>query len=105
AAVRLIWVTGVSGAGKSAVSRRLAALGYDAVSTDSAPGLCRWVDDGGRPVERPDGPDLAWLATHHWAWDRPDSISSSPPRASAVPGCCSCAATPPTHSTWRSGST
>jgi hypothetical protein len=67
--VRTIWVTGVSGAGKSAFSRRLAAFGYEAASTDSAPGLCRWVDDAGRPAERPGDPDLAWLATHHWMWD------------------------------------
>lgn len=67
--VRIVWVTGVSGAGKSAVSRRLVAFGYEAVSTDSAPGLCRWVDDAGRPAVRPGDPDLAWLATHRWVWD------------------------------------
>jgi hypothetical protein len=77
--VRVVWVTGVSAAGKSAVSHRLTALGYDAVSTDSVPGLCRWVDDAGRPVERPDDPDLAWLAAHHWAWDpaRLDQVIAS----------------------------
>lgn len=77
--MRVIWVTGVSGAGKSTVSRRLAAFGYDAVSTDSAPGLCRWVDGAGRPVVRPDDPDLAWLATHQWVWDpaRLDQVIAS----------------------------
>lgn len=53
--MRTIWVTGFSGAGKSAVSRRLISLGHEAVSTDS--------------VERPDQPGLSWLATHHWVWD------------------------------------
>src|SRR5690606_8034127 len=51
------------------IDEALAAFGYDAVSTDSAPGLCRWVDGAGRPVVRPDDPDLAWLATHQWVWD------------------------------------
>lgn len=62
-------MTGFSGAGKSAVSRRLTSLGYHAASTDSVEGLCRWIDDAGQPVERPDQPSLGWLATHHWVWD------------------------------------
>lgn len=71
ATVLTVLVTGTSGAGKSALARRLAALGYDAVSTDSAEGLCRWVDDAGQPVARPVDPDLMWLNTHHWVWDPP----------------------------------
>ena len=67
--MRTIWVTGVSGAGKSAVSRRLSARGHHAVSTDGAAGLCRWVDARGRPVSRPDHPDRDWLAAHRWVWD------------------------------------
>ena len=67
--MRTVWVTGVSGAGKSAVSRRLAARGHHAVSTDGATGLCRWVDVSGRPVPRPDHPDRDWLAVHRWVWD------------------------------------
>lgn len=67
--MRTVWVTGLSGAGKSAVSRRLAAWGHRAVSTDGAPDLCGWVDRAGRPSVRPDHPDLAWLAAHAWVWD------------------------------------
>ena len=66
---RTIWVTGVSGAGKSAVARRLATSGHEAASTDGVEGLCRWVDGAGRTVRRPAHPDLAWLACHHWVWD------------------------------------
>lgn len=67
--MRTIWVTGVSAAGKSAVSRRLSTRGHHAVSTDSAAGLCRWVDARGRPVSRPEHPDRDWLVAHRWVWD------------------------------------
>lgn len=68
-----IWVTGCSGAGKSAVSRRLTALGHRAVSTDSIDGLCGWVGEDGRPAQRPNEPDQAWLAAHRWVW-RPERL-------------------------------
>jgi hypothetical protein len=69
--VRVGHITGISGAGKSACSRRLAALGHDAVSTDSADGLCRWVRraDGEVVADRPEHPSLEWLEAHDWAWD------------------------------------
>lgn len=66
--MRTVWVTGVSGTGKSAVSRRLAARGHHAVSTDSLPGLCGWVDEQGNPAQLPPHPELAWLHCHHWVW-------------------------------------
>jgi hypothetical protein len=67
--VKVIHVAGSSAAGKSAVSRHLAQRGYRAVSTDGMPGLCRWIDRDGRPVERPDDPDRVWLGSHRWVWD------------------------------------
>jgi energy-coupling factor transporter ATP-binding protein EcfA2 len=64
-----VQVTGPSGCGKSTLARRLAVLGHRTVSADGAPGLCRWVDDHGVPVERPGHPSVDWLAAHRWAWD------------------------------------
>jgi hypothetical protein len=61
-------VTGTSGAGKSTVARRLAAIGHQAVSTDATAGLCGWTDAAGRPAERPDQPDATWLTAHNWSW-------------------------------------
>jgi hypothetical protein len=65
----LILVTGVSGSGKSALSRELVRRDEQAVSLDAADGLCRWRDRAGRSVDRPDQPDLAWLRRHSWCWD------------------------------------
>ncbi len=67
--LRTVQVTGPSGCGKSTVARRLAVLGHQTVSADGAPGLCRWIDDHGVPVERPHQPSVDWLAAHRWAWD------------------------------------
>jgi hypothetical protein len=44
AAVLVFLVTGVSGAGKSTVARRLAAWGHRAISLDADNRLCSWMD-------------------------------------------------------------
>ncbi|GAA1025699.1 hypothetical protein GCM10009557_00640 [Virgisporangium ochraceum] len=73
--MRAFLVTGVSGAGKSTVARRLAAAGQWAVSADGDDRLCSWTDHSGRPVPRPAHPDTAWLAGHEWRWD-PDRLDA-----------------------------
>jgi hypothetical protein len=72
-------VTGVSGAGKSTVARRLSAWGHRAVSLDGDSHLCSWAAPDGRRVVRPAEPDAAWLASHRWVWDatRLDEIISA----------------------------
>src|SRR5688500_7028271 len=69
--MRVVQITGISGAGKSACARRLVALGHTAVSTDGADGLSRWVrrSDGAIVASRPDDPSEDWLAAHDWTWD------------------------------------
>lgn len=69
ATTRIYLVTGVSGAGKTAVARRLRDWGHEAVSLDADTRLCGWIDQAGRRVQRPDAPYVGWLATHRWAWD------------------------------------
>ncbi|NEE04130.1 AAA family ATPase [Phytoactinopolyspora halotolerans] len=69
----VVLVTGASGAGKSAVSRWLAARGHDALSLDGYEGLCTWVDECGEAVQRPDHPSREWLSRHAWIW-RPDVL-------------------------------
>lgn len=61
-------VTGVSGAGKSTVARRLSAWGHRAVSLDGDGSLCFWTDSAGCRVSRPTEPDAMWLAGHRWVW-------------------------------------
>lgn len=66
----IVLVTGVSGAGKTAITGQLREFGYDAVSLDGYPNMCGWTDAGGNPVTRPDQPGLGWLARHNWSWNR-----------------------------------
>jgi hypothetical protein len=66
----VVLVAGVSSSGKSAVARRLTALGPDAISADADELLAGWYDTvSGRRASRPDFPDTAWLACHEWRWD------------------------------------
>lgn len=67
--VLVFLVTGVSGAGKSTVARRLCQWGHRAVSMDGDSRLCAWTSRDGRPVTRPAEPDAVWLAAHQWMWD------------------------------------
>jgi len=75
-------VTGVSGAGKSTVARRLVRWGHHAVSLDADRRLCSWIGPDGRRVARPAEPNAAWLAVHSWTWDpaRLDEIISDADR-------------------------
>jgi energy-coupling factor transporter ATP-binding protein EcfA2 len=65
--VRLVWVTGISGAGKSTVCEALKSIGIAAIDTDGD-GFNQWVDDvTGEPVVDPPHPTPAdWLDTHAW---------------------------------------
>jgi dephospho-CoA kinase len=67
--MNVIQIAGVSGSGKSSVARRLIDMGYNAVNTDSVPGLCFWTDDRGVPIDRPEDPDREWLEHHVWTWN------------------------------------
>jgi adenylate kinase family enzyme len=69
----VIFVTGVSGTGKSTLARRLASWGHRTVSTDGDGRLCSWTDTTGRRVPRPVEPDSQWLSRHEWRWD-PDRL-------------------------------
>ena len=72
----VVLVTGVSGSGKSTVSRRLTAMGYHAISMDADDLLCGWYDTvSGQRVPRPTEPDAAWLTSHEWRWD-PDRLDA-----------------------------
>lgn len=66
---RPILITGVSGSGKSALTRALAGRGLPAISLDAYPGLAYWADASGTPVSRPPAPDITWLRDHQWTFD------------------------------------
>ena len=76
AATAVVLVTGVSGSGKSAIARRLTAMGRDAISMDADEQLTGWHHTvSGQRTARPDVPDAAWLAEHEWRWD-PDRLDA-----------------------------
>jgi gluconate kinase len=74
--VVLVWVTGVSGSGKSSVCEALRAQGRRAVDADWE-GLSRWVHrSSGEPVVDPPYPVPAgWLDNYGWEI-RPESVES-----------------------------
>jgi dephospho-CoA kinase len=62
----LVWVTGISGAGKSTVCQALRRRGHLAVDADSD-GYCYWVHTGtGETVHPPDPPPAGWFEHHTW---------------------------------------
>ena len=65
--MRLVWVTGISGAGKSTVCAALESIGVAAVDTDRD-GFNHWVVSAtGDPVVDPPDPVPAdWLDAHAW---------------------------------------
>ncbi|MEO3814308.1 hypothetical protein ABGB17_35365 [Sphaerisporangium sp. B11E5] len=64
----LVWVTGNSGTGKSAVCGVLRARGYVAFDADMD-GFCRWIDrvDGEVVMDPPDPVPAGWLDRYGWA--------------------------------------
>jgi shikimate kinase len=68
----LIYITGISGTGKSEVCKELKRLGYLAFDTDED-GISAWQDANGRWVDTP-ARDIwrteEWQATHSWRYSR-----------------------------------
>jgi adenylate kinase family enzyme len=65
-----VLITGVAGAGKSAIAAVLARRGLACIDDDEDPFLARFVDSAGAVVaEEPAEPDFAWLSRHSWEWN------------------------------------
>jgi hypothetical protein len=76
--VRLVWITGVSGRGKSTVCAALRSQGETAIDTDWD-GFNHWVERAtGTPVSNPPYPTPPdWLERHDWHI-RPDLVRALP---------------------------
>lgn len=79
--VRLVWITGISDAGKSTVCESLKTMGVAAIDADWD-GFNHWFQSvTGEPVVDPPCPTPAdWLVTHAWH-TAPSSSEGCEPRA------------------------
>ena len=64
--MKKIYITGVSGSGKSAIAKELEKRGIFAFSIDEVEGLCNWVDRETQQIDNNYIPSLDWLNAHDW---------------------------------------
>lgn len=64
-----VYITGVSGTGKSAIAQELEKRGFSAFSIDEMDGLCNWVDREKKQIDNNYVPNLDWLNAHDWICD------------------------------------
>src|SRR6266403_406399 len=68
--MRLFIVTGISGSGKTTVTRRLLELGYTALDSKLNQGLFYFVDENGSVPASNHPNDPSWKARHRWVIDQ-----------------------------------
>src|SRR4051812_4525935 len=72
-----IFITGVSGTGKSTTIEALQAKGIHAIDIDAVPGLCRWIHTGTKEVAHwHSGIGSEFFETHQYICDREKLIAS-----------------------------
>lgn len=66
-----IYITGVSGTGKSTLAAELNKRGIVAFDVDAVPGLCHWQnkETKEKATDYNYGADKAWLGAHDWVAD------------------------------------
>ncbi len=65
-----IYITGVSGTGKSTLAKELQARGFFAIDIDAIPGLCHWRNkETHERAEYYYGIGKDWLVAHDWVFD------------------------------------
>jgi GrpB-like predicted nucleotidyltransferase (UPF0157 family)/adenylate kinase family enzyme len=68
--VNNIYITGVSGTGKSTVAQALKNRGYEVYSIDEIPGLCCWINkNNGKKVDYEAVLNKQFIDTHIWVCD------------------------------------
>lgn len=69
--MKKVYITGVSGTGKTTIARELVRRGFYAISIDEVDGLCSWIDqetgrnDGGKEAEM----TVEFVDKHDWICD------------------------------------
>lgn len=65
--MKRIYITGVSGTGKSTISKELSKRGVASFDIDSVPGLCEWQNkETSARAEFSTGVGGDWLSAHEW---------------------------------------
>ena len=67
--MKKIYITGISGTGKSATAKELEKRGIFAFSIDEIDGLCNWIDRKTQKIANDYQPTLDWLNAHDWICD------------------------------------
>lgn len=65
-----IFVTGISGSGKTYLSEEWSKMGLKAYDADSIPGLAGWYTLNGLPCEYNPQADKSWFDNHRFLWSR-----------------------------------
>ncbi len=69
-ATKIIFITGVSGTGKSTILRKLKELDYAVIGIDEEPGLTNWIHkETGESAPRGSELTETFLRTHDWGCD------------------------------------
>lgn len=69
--MKKVYITGVSGTGKTTIAQELQKRGHYAISIDEVDGLCSWIDqktgrnDGGKEADM----TVAFVDAHDWICD------------------------------------
>ena len=67
--MKMIYITGIPGTGKSTITQRLQEAGYNAHDLEAIPNLCYWTDLDGNPVPFPSEVTQEFQQNHNWFCD------------------------------------
>ncbi len=67
--MKRIYITGISGTGKSAIAKELEKRGVFAFSIDEVDDLCHWIDRKMGSIAHDYQPTREWLDAHDWICD------------------------------------
>ncbi len=67
--MKKIYITGVSGTGKSAIAKELKKRGVFAFDIEEVEGMCYWVDKKTQEQDINYSPTMDWLEAHDWICD------------------------------------
>lgn len=67
--MKKVFITGISGSGKSTIATELARRGFVVFDIDKVMGSCNWYDSNGKVADYHPGVGKKWLSKHQWICD------------------------------------